>query len=58
MIMDINKGDGTCPQSSENVVPNLTRHITIKENMMNIFYLLETKNTTPLVIVCDDAFAI
>jgi hypothetical protein len=41
---------------SKNGTPHFNRYITIKENMVDIFRLLEAKHTTPLMITCKDTF--
>jgi hypothetical protein len=58
VILDINKGNAIRSHPPENTTPNLNRNATIKEYVVDIFSLLEIKDTAPLKIICDDAFIV
>jgi hypothetical protein len=38
-------------------MPNIRKDFTIKENMVNGLFLLETENTTSLIVVSNYSFA-
>jgi hypothetical protein len=38
-------------------MPNIRRDFTIKENMVNGFFLLETENTTSFIVISNYSFA-
>jgi hypothetical protein len=56
MIDDRRRAKKIKPHPLENVIPNLSNHITIEEHMLSNFLIHGTKHTASFKIVSNDTF--